>query len=65
MPVILERAQDVEDDEMPDVNVRRRWVEAELDAQVMAALEPRTQMVLDVDLDCALAQVFEERQGGR
>ena len=65
MPVILERTQDVQDHQVTDVNVRRRRVEAELDAQVVAALEPRTQMVLDVDLDCALAQVFEERQGGR
>lgn len=65
MPVVLERAENVQDDEVSDVDVRRRRVQAELDPQVVAALEPRTQMVLDVDLYCALAQVFEERQGAR
>jgi len=39
-----------------DVQIRRGRVEAQLHAQPVAALETRAQVLLDVDLDRALAQ---------
>ena len=59
MPVVLERTQDVQHNQVTDVNVWRGGVEPELDPQVVASLEAPTQVIGDVDLDCALAQVFE------
>ena len=43
------------------MDVRRGRVEAELHAQLVAALDAGTQVILDMDLDRARAQVFEER----
>jgi hypothetical protein len=42
------------------VKVRCRWVEPELDAKPVATLEPRAQVIFDVDLHRPLAQALEE-----
>jgi hypothetical protein len=52
---ILKIAQHVEDYEVTDVEVGRGRVETQLDAQPIAALEPSSQVIRDVDLDGPLA----------
>ena len=47
-------------DEVTDVKVGRRRVEPELDAKLLASVEPRAQMIFDVDLHRPLAQALEE-----
>ena len=42
------------------MEVGRRGIEAELDAKLVATLQPRAQVVLNVDLDGPLAQAPEE-----
>ena len=61
MSVVLECAQHVEHDQVSDVDVRRGRVETKLHAQLVAALDARTQVILYMDLDGTLAQVLEER----
>ena len=61
MPVVLERPQHVEHDEVADVYVWSGGVETELHAQLVAALDACAQVVFDVDLDGARAQVLEKR----
>ena len=45
---------------MPYVEVRCSRVEAEFDAQLLSALEPSPQVILDMNLDRPLTQTLEE-----
>jgi hypothetical protein len=58
--VVLEGAQHVEDDEVPDVEVGCCGIEPELYPERVSPLEPRAKVIFDVDLDCPLSQALEK-----
>jgi len=60
--LVLEQPEDVEDHQVAGVDVRRGRVQAELDAQLVARLEPAAQVGFFVDLDGALVQPWPERR---
>ena len=60
MTVVLERLQRVKHDEVAHVEVRGGRVEAELHAELFAAIEPRAKVIRYVDLHRPLAQALEE-----
>jgi len=64
--VLLEGAEDVEDDQVAQVKVRRGRVDAKLHAELVTALEALAEMVGDVDLDGSATQPLPEgpRHGG-
>jgi hypothetical protein len=64
--VLLEGAEDVEDDQVAQVKVGRGRVDAELHAELVTALEALAEMVGDVDLDGSATQPLPEgpRHGG-
>ena len=61
MSLILKQAQRVEHHEMTDMEVGGRGIEAKLHAQLVAALEARAKVVLDMDLNRPLPQAIEKR----
>jgi len=60
VPIVLEHAQHVEDNEMADVQVRRSGIETELDPQRIPSQQALAQVFLDVDLDRSLTQALEK-----
>jgi hypothetical protein len=63
--VVLESTQHVEHDQVTYMQVGRGRVEAELDAELVAALDALAQVVGDVNLDGARAQELPERVSHR
>jgi hypothetical protein len=60
VPLVLKRAQGIEDNEVTDVQIRRRGVKSQLDPQLVSPLESSLQVLRDVDLNRPLAQAIEE-----